>query len=322
LKHRLPAPRISGFRDVVALSAARQLRWRLRPDLGGAWPGGCLSSTQLTSIGSQRRIYGLGHPGLLAVNLWRYRNVLWYLILRNLRSQYKKSLFGYAWIFLNPLSQLLVFAFVFSTILKTPSQHNVSFTLFILVGLIPWIFLSNAVMSATDSITGGGSLVTMVYFPREVLTTAAVLTRVVDLAAGLVILAVALIVEGQSIGFSALWVLPALFVQILFTLGLAFPLAALNLFFHDVRFLVAVGLNLWFFLSPIMYPPDIVPEAYAPIYDLNPLARLVNTYRYAIFTGVAPPLDSLLVATAMSLFVISIGYYVFKKMEPAFADNV
>jgi ABC-2 type transport system permease protein len=262
------------------------------------------------------------HPGSLAVNLWRYRSLLWFLILRNLRSQYKKSVFGYAWILLNPLLQVLVFTFVFSTILQTPSQHGVSFTVFMLIGLIPWIFFSNSVMAATESVTSAGSLVTMVYFPREVLVTAAVLTRVVDLLAGLVILTVALIVEGLPVQLATLWILPTLFVQLMFTLGLAFPLAALNLFFHDVRFLVGVGLHLWFFLSPIMYPSDIVPEQYASLYDLNPIARLTNAYRWAVLSGVAPPLDSLIWAAGVSIIAIIIGYYLFKKMEPAFADNI
>jgi ABC-2 type transport system permease protein len=262
------------------------------------------------------------HPGSLAVNLWRYRSLLWFLILRNLRSQYKKSVFGYAWILLNPLLQVLVFTFVFSTILQTPSQHGVSFTVFMLIGLIPWIFFSNSVMAATESITGAGSLVTMVYFPREVLVTAAVLTRVVDLGAGLVILTVALIVEGLPVQLATLWIVPTLLVQLLFTLGLAFPLAAFNLFFHDVRFLVGVGLHLWFFLSPIMYPSDIVPEQYAAIYDLNPIARLTNAYRWAVLSGVAPPLDSLIWAAGVSIIAIVIGYFLFKKMEPAFADNI
>ena len=262
------------------------------------------------------------HAGTLVANLWRYRSLLWFLILRNLRSQYKKSVFGYVWILLNPLLQVLVFSFVFATILQTPSQHGVSFTVFMLIGLIPWIFFSNSVMSATESITGAGSLVTMVYFPREILVTAAVLTRLVDLAAGLIILTAALIIEGLSVEPAALWILPTLMVQILFTLGLAYPLAALNLFFHDVRFLVGVGLNLWFFLSPIMYPSDIVPAEYAAIYDLNPIARLTNSYRWAILSGVAPPLDSLLWAAAISIIAIVIGYYIFKKMEPAFADNI
>src|SRR5689334_4266617 len=137
----------------------------------------------------------LGHsPFALVGNLWRSRDILWYLVIRSLRSQYKKSALGYAWVFLNPVAQVLTLSFVFSTILQTPSQQGVPFTLFLLVGLVPWIFFANCVTAATESISGGGSLITMVYFPREVLTSSAVFARVVDLIAGLIILVVTMII--------------------------------------------------------------------------------------------------------------------------------
>jgi ABC-type polysaccharide/polyol phosphate export permease len=255
-------------------------------------------------------------------NLWRSRDILWYLIIRSLRSQYKKSALGYAWVFLNPLAQLLILSFVFSTILKTQGQQGVPFTLFLLVGLVPWIFFANCVMAATESISGGGSLITMVYFPREVLTASSVFARIIDLFAGLIILIVTMVVVGQPITIHVLWLFPFVLVQIMFTLGLVFPLAALNLYFHDVRFLVGVALNLWFFLTPIMYPRSIVPEKYAFVYDLNPMSRLVTSYRWALFEDVSPPLGSFFIAFLVSALFILVGYVIFKKMEPGFADNI
>jgi len=262
------------------------------------------------------------HPGTLAANFWRCRYLLWYLILRNLRVQYKQSIFGYAWVLLSPLFQLLVYSFVFSQVLNTPSQGGVPFLLFLLVGLIPWIFFSNSIAAATESISGAGALVSVVYFPREILTAAAVLTRVIDLAAGLFLFVVAMLIAGEPLRWSAVWMLPLLVVQVLFTLGLALPLAALNVFFRDVRFLVAVGLNLWFFVTPILYPVDVVPERYQFVYDLNPMSRLVSSYRWAMFAGVAPPIESILWSIAVSLAVLYVGYRLFKSMEPVFADNV
>ena len=267
-------------------------------------------------------VFTVAHPGHLALNFWRYRTLLRYLILRNLRVQYKQSMFGYAWVLLNPLAQLLVMSFVFSRILHAPGQSGVPFILFALVGLTPWVFFSNSVAAAAESISSGGSLITVIYFPREILTAAAVLTRLIDLAAGLVLLLVVMVWVGQPVGWSILWLIPILFVQILFTLGLAFPLAAMNLFFRDTRFLVAVGLYLWFFLTPVMYPVEAVPDEYRMLYDLNPMSRLISAYRYALLTNVAPPIDSLLVATLTSLAVLYVGYRIFKKVEPGFADNI
>lgn len=259
---------------------------------------------------------------LLFTNLWRYRELTWHLVVRGIRGQYKQSVIGYAWIVANPLLQLLVYSFVFSAVLKTPSQGGVPFSLFLFAGLAPWLFFANALMSATESITGGGSLVTMVYFPREVLAVAAVLTRAVDLLASVAILVGLMVYYGQPVTLTLAWVPLLLFAQVLFTAGLALPVAALNLFFHDVRFLVGVGLHLWFFLTPIMYPPEIVPERYQVLYDLNPLARFIGAYRWALLGNVSPPLESLLWAVLASAAFIAAGYYLFKKMEPAFADRI
>src|SRR2546422_7482548 len=170
---------------------------------------------------------------------WGRRSLLWHMTVRHLRGQYKQSVLGYAWAFVNPLSQMIILSFVFSTILNTPSS-NVPYPLFLFVGLLPWIFFSSAVASATEAVVGASSLVTKVYFPREVLPTAAVFTKVVDLAFGLLILAGMMVYYGRLPELTSWW-LPILFaIHTIFILGLSYPLAALNLFFHDVRFLVGV----------------------------------------------------------------------------------
>jgi lipopolysaccharide transport system permease protein len=259
--------------------------------------------------------------GALATNVWRHRELLWHLALRNLRSQYKQSMLGYAWILVSPAVYLLTFTFVFSTVLRTPSE-GVPFPLFLCVGLVPWLFFSGALLFATESISGAASLVTMVYFPREILTVSAVLVRVLDLAAGLVILVGLLAYHGYGLGPTAAWV-PAIFLlHLLFTVGLSLPLAALNLFFHDVRFLVGVGLNLWFFLTPVMYPMEIVPARYLFLYDLNPNAWLVEMYRDALLHGKSPAAEDLVWCAGVALSTLAAGYYFFKRLEPGFADRI
>ncbi len=112
------------------------------------------------------------------------------------------------------------------------------------------------------------------------------------------------------------------FIHFLFTLGIAFPLAALNLFFHDVRFLVGVILTLWFYLTPVIYPVDIVPERYEIVFDLNPNALFINAYRRVVLEGVSPGTDRLLLGLGVALLTLLIGYYLFKRMEPRFADRI
>ncbi len=261
------------------------------------------------------------HVGTLVRNVWRYRELLWHLTVRNLRSQYKQSILGYGWILVNPAVQLLTLTFIFSTVLRTPSQ-GVPFPLFLCVGLIPWLFFATALMSVTDSVTGAANLVTSVYFPREILPVSAVLMRVLDLAAGLCVVFGLLLYYGYSIGWSATWLPVLCLAHFALGLGLGLPLAALNLFFHDVRFLVGVGLNVWFFLTPVMYPPEIVPESYRFLHHLNPNAWLIDAYRATLLDGASPSGDVLVWAAGTSLVILAAGYYAFKRMEPGFADSI
>ncbi len=261
------------------------------------------------------------HPGTLLANLWGHRELFWHLTERNLRSQYKQSILGYAWIVVNPVVYLLTLTFIFSTVLRTPSQ-GVPFPLFLCAGLVPWLFFSAAVMSATDSVSGTPNLVTMVYFPREILVSAAVLMRVLDQGAGLFVLAGLLVHYGYGVGWTALW-LPFVFLaHVCFTLGLALPLAALNLFLHDVRYLVGVGLNLWFFLTPVMYPPEIVPADYRFLQSVNPNAWFIEAYRRALIDGTSPSAGTVLWTTGTALVALAAGYWLFKRMEPGFADRI
>lgn len=262
-------------------------------------------------------------PGFAAslLDLWRRRDLLWHMTVRHLRGQYKQSILGYAWTFVNPLSQMLILSFVFSEILRIPSQ-GVPFPLFIFVGLLPWIFFATAVSSATDSVAGAPSLVTKVYFPREILPIAAILTKVVDLGAGLLILMGLMVYFGHWPTWTVIWV-PALFmIHVVFTIGVSLPLAALNLYFHDVRFLVGVALLLLFYMAPVIYPMDIVPERYQIVFELNPNAVIINGYRRVVLLDSSLGITRLLMGIGVALGSFLVGYYLFKKMEPGFADRI
>src|SRR3990170_1679127 len=212
--------------------------------------------------------------------LWQRRELLWSMTGRNIRSQYKQSILGYAWVFVNPLMQMLVLTFVFSTILRIGSDViNHPFPLFLFVALLPWMFFTNAISGGTDSVVASASLVTKVYFPRELLVMATVFSKVVDLLFGLLILFGLMVFYNESPSWTVVWV-PVIFaIQLLFTIGLALPLAALNLFFHDVRYLVGVVLLVWFYITPVIYPVEMEPDRYKVLFDLNPLSLVLNAYR-------------------------------------------
>lgn len=267
------------------------------------------------------RSFGLTDVIPSLAELWRRRELLWHMTIRHLRGQYKQSVLGYAWAILNPLSLMLTLSFVFSILLRFGSG-DIPYPLFVLMGLLPWLFFSSAVGSATDSITGAFSLVTKVYFPREVLPMAAVFTKIVDLGFGLLILVALMLYLNYPPEWTIIWVPVLFFIHLVFTLGMAFPLAALNLFFHDVRFLVGVVLTLWFYLTPVIYPVDFVPERYRIVFDLNPNALFINAYRRVVLQGVNPGTDRLLLGLGVALLTVVIGYYLFKRMEPRFADRI
>jgi ABC-2 type transport system permease protein len=242
---------------------------------------------------------------------------------RNVRSLYKQSILGYAWIFVNPLMQILTLTFVFSTILRVGRDViPYPFPLFLFVALLPWIFFSSAVASATDSITGSASLVTKVYFPREILVVATVFSKIVDLLFGVLILLGLMALYNEFPSWTLVWV-PAIFaMQLLFTVGISLPLAALNLFFHDVRYLVGVILMIWFYITPIIYPLAIVPERYKMVFELNPLSRIVDAYRRVLLDGTSLTLERFLIGMGAALVVFLVGYYMFKRMEAGFADRI
>jgi ABC-type polysaccharide/polyol phosphate export permease len=254
-------------------------------------------------------------------DFWQRRNLLWHMTTRHLRGQYKQSVLGYAWAFVNPLSQMLILSFVFSSIIRVSGQ-GVPYPLFVFVGLLPWIFFSTALASGTDAVVNASSLVTKVYFPREVLPTAAVLTKLVDLGFGLLILGAMMLYYGHPPEWAALW-LPALFcIHIVFTLGLALPLAALNIYFHDVRFLVGVALTLWFYVTPIIYPISMVPDKYRIVFDVNPNALFINAYRRVLLDGDGPGLERVFLGLLIAMLVFVVGYFLFKRMEAGFADRI
>jgi ABC-type polysaccharide/polyol phosphate export permease len=164
--------------------------------------------------------------------------------------------------------------------------------------------------------------VTKIYFPREILVVATVFSKIVDLLLGVLILLGLMALYSVYPSWTLVWV-PAIFaMQLLFTVGISLPLAALNLFFHDVRYLVGVILMIWFYITPIIYPLAIVPERYKTLFELNPLTRIVDAYRRVLLDGASLTMERFLVGMGAALLVFLLGYYLFKRMEAGFADRI
>jgi lipopolysaccharide transport system permease protein len=257
----------------------------------------------------------------LIKNLWLYRELLAQLVGREIKARYKQSILGYFWVILNPFFQLLVMSFVFAIILRV-NVPGVSYVLFLYTGLLPWTFFANSLTAATQSLVTSRNLLKKVKFPREILPLSSVIAKIVDLGMAGLTLIPFFIYYRRPINICVLWFVPILATQIIFTAGLALLLAALNLFYRDIKHLFSLILRLWMYLTPIFYPIDIVPDRFRWVYKLNPMSVLINAYRQGILAGKSPIISHLFLALVVSLVVLSTGYFIFKRLEKSFADIV
>jgi lipopolysaccharide transport system permease protein len=254
----------------------------------------------------------------------KWRELLWQMVAREVKARYKQSILGYFWVILNPFAQMVVMSFAFSVILRIPTNaaQNIPYSIFLFVALLPWNLFANSLSSACSSLVNSSSLITKVYFPRTVLVLATVLAKIVDFLFASLILVIYMVIYHLPININILWVFPIFFIQQIFTLGLSLFFAAANLLYRDVQYLASLVILLWMYATPVFYPADLVPNKYRIIFQLNPMAVIINAYRQTILGGGSPNYSSLLIALFLSLIVLLLGLAYFKSREKIFADNI
>ena len=251
--------------------------------------------------------------------IFQYREMILLLVRRDLRVRYKRSFLGFAWTFLNPLLQLLVYTVVFSVIMRAGVER---YYLFLFVALIPWMAMAGSVANGSTCITTQAGLVTKIYFPRRVLPITAVTTNFVNMAlCMLVVLAVCACTVGLRL--SVLWYLiPAFFLEYLLALGIALLVSGLTVYFRDLEYILSILTMAWQFLSPVMYSVDMVPENLRPLFYLNPMTSILVCFRAVLYGKTAPRLSDLLLALGAGLFFLLLGWYVFGRLEKRFAEEL
>ncbi|MGB3715258.1 MAG: ABC transporter permease [Candidatus Promineifilaceae bacterium] len=254
-------------------------------------------------------------------NLFNYRDLLWMWTLREVRIRYKQSAIGGLWAILQPLSLMLIFTFVFSLIARVPSVE-VPYPVFSYVALVPWTFLTTSLSFAVPSLVSNMNLVTKIYFPREILPIASVSAAFLDAMIASLLLFVMMVVYKISLSVTLIWVPLIVLIQVLLILGIAFLLSALNVFYRDIRFVIPLATQLWLYASPVIYPISLVPEQFLPIYMLNPMAGIIESYRRVILLGVNPVWSHLGISAAISAVLFVSGYAYFKRSENLFADLI
>lgn len=247
--------------------------------------------------------------------------LLYQLISREIKSRYKQSFLGYAWVILNPFLQMLVMTFVFSLIVRV-SSLGVPYAIFLYTALLPWNLFANSLNHATSVFVNNSELIKKIYFPRQVFVQATMVAKVVDFALASSILAVFLIIYRVPLTINYLWLVPIFLIQEIFTYGLALIFATANLFYRDIQYVLSLILILWMYLTPVIYPIEMVPDQYRFIFKFNPMAVLVNAYREVILGGNMPKLSSLAIAATVSLLILYLGKKLFTKLEGYFADVI
>jgi len=243
---------------------------------------------------------------------------------REVKSRYKQSILGYFWVILNPLAQMLVMSFAFSIILRIPTNaaSNIPYSIFLFVALLPWNLFANSLSSSAASLVGSASIITKVYFPRTILVLSTIIAKIIDFLFALIILIIYMIIYQIPINLNILWVIPIFFIQQIFTLGLSLFFAASNLLYRDIQYLLTLIITLWLYLTPVIYPADIVPDKFKIFFQLNPMAVIINAYRQTVLGGGSPNLLSLSIALTVSILTLYAGFSYFKSREKIFADNI
>lgn len=253
--------------------------------------------------------------------IWEYRELLYFLVWRDIKVRYKQTALGATWAIIQPLMTMVVFSLFFGYLGKIPSD-GVPYPIFSFAALVPWTFFANGLAQSSNSIVGSSNLITKVYFPRLVVPLASVLPGIVDFGLAFAILLGMMLFYGIVPTLAVLWLPLFLLLALTTALGVGLWLSALNVEYRDVRFLVPFITQFWLFATPIAYPSSLLPEPWRTIYGLNPMVGVVEGFRWALLGTNRAPGPIILVSAAAAIVILITGAFYFRRMERTFADIV
>jgi lipopolysaccharide transport system permease protein len=253
--------------------------------------------------------------------LWQYRELLYFLIWRDVKVRYKQTAIGAAWAIIQPLMTMIIFTMVFGKFANMPSD-GLPYPIFTFAALLPWTYFSKALSQSVSSVVADANLITKVYFPRLLLPLAAVVGGLIDFAIAFVFLLGMMAWYGLA-PHSAILLLPFFVLLTMLTaLSVSVWLSVINVRYRDVGQAIPFLVQIWLFASPVAYPASVVPENWRFLYNLNPLAGIIEGFRWALLGSQNPPIVSLLSTAAVVLALLYGGIVFFKRMEKTFADVV
>lgn len=262
-----------------------------------------------------------GWVSLNLSDLVEYRELLFFLVWRDVKVRYKQTVLGAAWAILQPFIAMVIFSIFFGRVAKIPSD-GIPYPIFAYSAMVPWLFFANGLNTASNSLVSGAGLIKKVYFPRLVMPIASVLSGVVDFMLAFSVLLLMMMYYHIYPTLNVLWLPLFLLLALATSLGMALWLSAMNVQFRDVRYVVPFLVQIWFFLTPIVYPSSMLPEPWRAVYGLNPMAGVIESFRWALL-GVNTAPGSTVVVSALAAVVLLIsGAYYFRRMEKTFADVI
>lgn len=256
--------------------------------------------------------------------VWEYRGLMWAFIQRDFRVRYKQTFLGIFWAIFQPLSMTIVFSLVFGLLFEQPTDNDLPYAVFVCAGLVPWVFFSSAVARSSESLLSAAGMISKVYFPRIILPLSAIGGCLVDLGVSLAVLVMVMLYFGVPIDINILWLPLWLFCLLIAALGVGTLLSSLVALFRDFRYATPFMLQMMLFLTPVIYPVTLLPEAWRWVMYVNPAAGAVENFRGAVLGGVKPyaiaPDSGLSVLISCCILVLAIS--VFARMQKKIVDLI
>jgi lipopolysaccharide transport system permease protein len=270
-------------------------------------------------------VYIKPSSGLAALNLrdlWLYRELVFFMIWRDIKVRYKQTLLGALWAIIQPVLTMLVFTFLFGRIAKVPSD-GIPYPIFSYTALLPWGLFVTALNQASRSLTSNHNMITKIYFPRLILPIASVLGGLVDFVIAFMVLIGLMLYYKVLPSWINLWTLPLfLLLAILTALGVALWLSAINVQYRDVNYALPFITQFWLFITPVAYSSSVISGSWQLVYSLNPMAGVVNGFRWALLGSGNGPDALLWISVAISFLILFSGLIYFRNMEKTFADTI
>jgi lipopolysaccharide transport system permease protein len=253
--------------------------------------------------------------------LWQYREVIYFLAWRDVKTRYVQTIFGPSWAIIQPLVSMLIFTVIFGKLAKIPSD-GIPYPIFSFAALVPWTFFASSVSKASTSLAAGG-FVNRIYFPRLAMPLSAILANVLDFILSFSVLLLLMVYYGIVPTANVVWLPLLLLLALITSLGVSLVLSAMNVQFRDVRHALPFLVQIWMFATPVVYPASLISDpVWKAVYSLNPMVGVVEGFRWALLgTDTAPGL-SVLVSAAVALTLLVGGAFYFKRMERTFADVI